>query len=121
MAAHDKEGVIALPRSKERGLIEAQQALPKRSVGLVLPRSKERGLIEAGYNGHIHAKCKTAFRARKSAASLKPTCLASGGRYDLAFRARKSAASLKRGQKDDCLLDHSPFRARKSAASLKRR
>ena len=63
---------VVLPRSKERGFIEAERPGVGAVAGTVLPRSKERGFIEAIVPQLGLDFCFRAFRARKSAASLKP-------------------------------------------------
>ena len=61
-----------LPRSKERGLIEASRLTSLGSGSAALPRSKERGLIEAVGRRSIQSPRQT-FRVQKNAASLKHT------------------------------------------------
>ena len=111
----------SLPRSKERGLIEAC-GTPIQLVGMVpLPRSKERGLIEAG-TGLSMAVLSMAFRVRKNAASLKPP----SGRVYWAHTA-SLPRSKERGLIEACRTKSitgrlwNSFRVRKNAASLKLR
>ena len=83
------------------------------------PRSTKRGLIEAGVLFEASTPPTGAFRAQRSAASLKPLVGTLRLHWSVAFRAQRSAASLKPIAslwRRCCSL---PFRAQRSAASLK--
>ena len=92
-----------------------------------LPRSQDRGLIEAPLHrqGQALATQGYPFRGRKTAASLKRR-FQRQARFSWLhrgpFRGRKTAASLKRCCTPSvcCVHGHTPFRGRKTAASLKR-
>ena len=59
-----------LPRSPERGPIEAQQTVGFTAMPDSLPRSPERGPIEA-WHAALHYLRLLTFRAHQSAAPLK--------------------------------------------------
>ena len=137
-------GSSGFPRSKERGLIEANGELLRAPYVTLFPRSKERGLIEAVFPWS-DADALAPFRVRKNAASLKPSidlglrrrvadfprskerglieadCGRCQGRWSRAFRVRKNAASLKLTTAFQVFTRNLAFRVRKNAASLKLR
>ena len=87
--------VPPLPRSYERGLIEAASTLHFEESTSTLPRSYERGLIEA-------------------------RSLVVGRTYSCPFRVHTNAASLKHDRPQVCDLASLAFRVHTNAASLKR-
>jgi len=134
-----------LPRSSERGSIEASEAPGVRSRGRVpfralrsvallkrpfagfvdavrrnLPRSSERGSIEAPAPTAAHASA-TPFRALRSVALLKQGAWFSRlGADPDPFRALRSVALLKLTSRTERGLPPMPFRALRSVALLKR-
>ena len=85
-----------------------------------LPRSQDRGLIEAACSRHSGLPSPP-FRGRKTAASLKRLGSARLISWrKRTFRGRKTAASLKRRFGSPVAASNSrSFRGRKTAASLK--
>ncbi len=61
-----------IPRSKERGPVEARIGLFIPVKSILIPRSKERGPVEAIQMEILKVALTHEFRARKSAAPLKP-------------------------------------------------
>ena len=82
--------LVILPRSKERGLIEAWGAKFRGPSNVrVLPRSKERGLIEATLE-LLYPHFSSTFRVQKNAASLKPlVCTQPVQPFDLLPRSKE--------------------------------
>ena len=133
----------ALPRSIERGPVEAEKRSRVLLESISLPRSIERGPVEARVTRwRPLAWCP--FRAQLSAAPLKPghprnstvsrktlprsiergpveALLDDGAEYvgHAPFRAQLSAAPLKLGHGDADSDGNSPFRAQLGAAPLK--
>ena len=135
---------IVFPRSTKRGLIEAAESFrcPQRRQRH-FPRSTKRGLIEASAQESMNQPQQTAFRAQRSAASLKPQQFATLDIRLVGFpRSTKRGLiealpslpkrlagwsfprSTKRGLIEATLVPSTafrcePFRAQRSAASLK--
>ena len=83
------------------------------------PRHQKRGLIEANFPEWFAPVAKDAFRAIKSAVSLKLGDTAGCTEVQWTFRAIKSAVSLKHLWDFSPLRKGASFRAIKSAVSLK--
>ncbi len=111
---------LDLPRSEERGLIEADSALGLGGERFTLPRSEERGLIEASRASAPRPRRAAPFRVQKNAASLKRAGSSAGrrGGRHLPRSEERGLIEASRGRSVR-RPGARTFRVQKNAASLK--